>query len=224
MSPSALPLDGIGLLVTGPAGPLAARIAAAAQQRGARVVLAVPAPADAVEGGPARLRAEVRTEADADRLIDAVVERLDRLDLVVAVIAGETTGPLHELTLDAWRERVVEPLRRTFWLARRVMDEFLAGGRGGRLVLVADSKGGTAGEPADVFDEALASLVRSCAREYGPRGVVCNLVLPARTGSNADQVRGLVETTLFLAGPAASFITGEALRVGSTPSGSTPVQ
>jgi NAD(P)-dependent dehydrogenase (short-subunit alcohol dehydrogenase family) len=64
---------------------------------------------------------------------------------------------------------------------------------------------------------ALRSLARSIAKEYGPRALSCNVVLPAPDGraraGAGPALAALAETALFLASPAASFVNGEALVV-----------
>ena len=58
--------------------------------------------------------------------------------------------------------------------------------------------------------EALLSLVRSTAKEYGPRGICCNAILHSGPADEA-----VVEAALFLASPESSYVNGEVLRVGA---------
>jgi NAD(P)-dependent dehydrogenase (short-subunit alcohol dehydrogenase family) len=91
---------------------------------------------------------------------------------------------------------------------RRAIEGFLADGVAGRLVFVAECADEVHGTNA-VVTTALESLVRSVTREYGRRGLACNLVV--RT--DASETSHTVEQVLFLTSPAASFVNGEALVV-----------
>jgi NAD(P)-dependent dehydrogenase (short-subunit alcohol dehydrogenase family) len=127
---------------------------------------------------------------------------------------------------------VIAPLRQAFWLARRVIWEFLAGGNGGRLVFVTEpprqwAAGGPGDEPNTVVGGALCSLSRSIAKEVGSRAVACNVVLAApalpagdRTGRSGPRPASaahlslpLIESALYLASEDASFVNGEVLTV-----------
>lgn len=208
------------VLVAGPPDSLAPSIARAARQRGARAVLAGPAPSGAAaDAATADLCGLPGSESEADRLFQGVLDRVSRLDALIAIIPTGPVDGLHELALQGWHERVTDPLRHAFWLAQRAVDEFLAAGNGGRMVFVAEPASRSVPEERnEVVETALVSLARSIAKEYGRRGVTCNVVLPAGrapdVGSHAgDPLLSVVETVLFLASPGASFISGESLVV-----------
>jgi NAD(P)-dependent dehydrogenase (short-subunit alcohol dehydrogenase family) len=108
-------------------------------------------------------------------------------------------------------------------------------------VLIVDAPpGGDERGSNAIVAQALVSLARSIAREYGRREVACNVLLP--TGHAAGGTRAAVSTrpddehdatssgdvaavirhALFLASPAASFINGEALVVDDGGLGEPP--
>lgn len=204
------------VLVVGPARGLPAAVARAAAARGAGVALASWGGVDETGGeGVLAVPAEVRSEAAVEDLFAAVLEDLHALDTVIAIIPTESADPLEELPLETWRARVTRPLRTAFWLARQAAAEFLAAGVAGRLVLVVQTSGAGANE---IVGDALRSFTRSFAREYGSRGLSCNLVVleaapPAPDGARHPSPTAGVEHVLFLASDAASFVTGEALVV-----------
>jgi 3-oxoacyl-[acyl-carrier protein] reductase len=221
-------LDGRAVLVRG-TGALPGAIARAAIGQGARVVLSVE---DAVADAGDRAPGGHASPTGTDRAIDAVVTRFSRLDAVIAVVRGQRLPPLHDLSRHEWERLVVEPLRRVFWLARRSVEEFLAEGAGGRIVLIVDAPAGGDTDGSDpIVEQAIVSLARSIAREYGRREVACNVLLATgRAGSSAPEAAvstrpvrdhdapseaapALIRHALFLASPAASFINGEALVV-----------
>jgi 3-oxoacyl-[acyl-carrier protein] reductase len=222
-------LDGRAVLVRG-TGALPPAIARAATGQGALVVLSVE---DDVADGGDRAPGGHASPTGTDRAIDAAVTRFSRLDTVIAVVHVQRLPSLHALSRHEWERLVVEPLRRMFWLARRSIEEFLAEGAGGRIVLIVDAPaGGDTGGSNPIVEQALVSLTRSIAREYGRREVACNVLLPTGRRGNGTpaaavstrpdrehdatptvDAAALIRHALFLASPAASFINGEALVV-----------
>jgi 3-oxoacyl-[acyl-carrier protein] reductase len=223
-------LDGRAVLVRG-AGALPAAIARAAGGQGALVDLSVEDDVDVgCDAGSAA--GQPASPTGMEHAIDTAVSRFSRLDAVIAVVRVRRLPPLHELSRHEWERLVVEPLRRVFWLARRSVEEFLAEGAGGRIVLIVDASAGVAtGGSNPIVEQALVSLARSVAREYGRREVACNVLLaagragsgtpaavsthPDRTldGTRTVDAAALIRHALFLASPAASFMNGEALVV-----------
>lgn len=214
-----LPLEAQAFMViatTGLVGPLIAREAGA---RGARVALASnDAPQDGGLNGLMRFTSPLDSEAEIDRLYDAALERLAGLDVVIVALEAQTLETLHTVPLEQWRTRVAEPLRQAFWLARRALDEFIGSGHGGRLLFVID-RPDAIGEGAGILGEAVASLARSLAREYGRQRVSCQVVVQAGSAAQSPDERNshrpLVDCVLFLASAAASFVNGEIVMVGS---------
>jgi 3-oxoacyl-[acyl-carrier protein] reductase len=209
------------ILVSGSAGMLALRLAEEAERRGDRVALAappVPEPRAGRRRGICRFPSDCGDPEGCDLLIEAVVEKFSRLDAVIATAAAPEVGALDALSMEEWQQSVIAPLRRTFWLARRVVWEFLAAGGGGRLVFVTEppieGPASSRGEPNEIIGAALVSLARSIAKEVGRRAVACNVVLVASGGpSAADPLPPMVEAALYLASKDASFVNGEALTV-----------
>jgi NAD(P)-dependent dehydrogenase (short-subunit alcohol dehydrogenase family) len=155
------------------------------------------------------------TEAPAADLDEDAVERAFSLVadgpvplavVQVVVVPAERDG-IDALTLDAWQRGVTSGLRSAFLVARRAVEEFLGGGRGGRIVHLFDVPGTCA--VADVTQTALLALVRSVAKEYGPKGVTCNAVLADLREER--RAREAAEVALMLAAPEGAYVTGELL-------------
>ena len=166
-----------------------------------------------------RARAHGRTvcvaDAPAADLVEDAVERAFSLVaevpaplavVQVVVVHAERDG-IDALTLDAWQRGVTSGLRSAFLVARRAVEEFLGGGRGGRIVHLFDVPGTCA--VADVTQTALRALVRSVAKEYGPKGVTSNAVLAdLREDRRAWEA---AEVVLMLTAPEGAYVTGELL-------------
>ncbi len=211
-------LAGRRLLVAGDPRAVAA-VADEAVRRGAVVTLATDA---AGEGGASTeadaIRYDGASEPEIERAVDIALERVDGLDGLIVAIETGPMPPLAEEDLQSWERCVMQPLRTTFWLARRGVHELLAAGHGGQVVFVIAS-GGDEGGPGSgwIVESALLSLARSIAKEYGRRGITCNVVAG---GLSAGAQRAAVEAALFLASPAAGFVTGECLRLAEDSTGS----
>ena len=201
----------MNLLILGTEDTLAATIARAACERGAKVALA--AMSASARDGCVRFRGSQESESAVDTLIENVVAQVPLIDSAIIVLPAAPLGPLHEVSLDQWHGLVTDPLRRVFLLARRLVEEFLASGRGGRLILVVGSN-----EPEAnlIVEEAATSFARSVAREYGRRALTCNVVLPAPgMDSPAGGLEPITDCALFLASGRASFVNGEAFVVAA---------
>ena len=166
-----------------------------------------------------RARADGRTvcvaDAPAADLDEDAVERAFSLVadgptpvavVQVVVVPAERDG-VDTLTLDAWQRGVTGGLRSAFLVARRAVEEFLGGGRGGRIVHLFDVPGTCA--VADVTQTALRALVRSVAKEYGPKGITCNAVVADLRAEG--RALPAVEAALMMASPEGAYVTGELL-------------
>jgi NAD(P)-dependent dehydrogenase (short-subunit alcohol dehydrogenase family) len=146
-------------------------------------------------------------EDAVERAFSLVAEVPAPLAVVQVVVVPAERDGVDALTLDAWRRGVTDGLRSAFLLARRAVEEFLGGGRGGRIVHLFDVPGTCA--VADVTRTALLALVRSVAKEYGPKGIGCNAVLADLR--EEGRAREAAEAVLMLAAPEGAYVTGELL-------------
>jgi NAD(P)-dependent dehydrogenase (short-subunit alcohol dehydrogenase family) len=152
-----------------------------------------------------------QSETEIEELFDAALDVLPALSTVVLCVPGASTleKPLAELALSDWKAGFWTPTRHFFGLARRAVSEFLVGGEGGRLVLVAPPlprEGAGCAESA--AQTALFAFARSIAKEYGRRAITCNFVTAGPEAADTAQI------ALFLASEAAAFVSGETLDAG----------
>lgn len=197
--------------------------------------------ADALPGEATTVRGDVALPATSRRAVSAAVVRFGRLDAVVgnagvtlAKTVDETSGPeldhLIAVNLKALvylAQAAHEPLRRT----------------NGSFIVVASNKGLVAQRRSPIYvatKGAAIQLARALALDWAPEGIRVNAICPglvetpmlerfvaalpdaegARRDLAAEQPLGRLarpsecaEVALFLASPAASFITGVALPV-----------
>jgi NAD(P)-dependent dehydrogenase (short-subunit alcohol dehydrogenase family) len=194
-------LRGRVILVTGSTG-----IAAAGARRlaaeGARVFISSRTAdhcarlvAEISDGGgeAAFAAAELSDEGQVDEAVNSAIARFDRLDGLFAVAGGSGRrfgdGPLHEVTLDGWRQTLDLNLTSQFLVARAVLRQLLsqdptAAGTRGALLLVGSV---LARHPVpELFAThayaaakgATEALVRTTAAFYAPQAIRVNALTP----------------------------------------------
>jgi len=125
--------------------------------------------------------ADLRERAELDRLLAETVGHLGGLDTLVYVTGSPRPGVFMDQSYDDWSSAanllVVSPA----YLARRAAEAMLTGGGKGRMVFLTSV---AIREPipniatSSVCRIAVAGLVRTLARELGPKGIRVNGILP----------------------------------------------
>jgi NAD(P)-dependent dehydrogenase (short-subunit alcohol dehydrogenase family) len=187
--------------------------------------------------------ADATSEADAERAVAAAFDRFGRLDIVVNAIGGGAGKVLHDAEAyprDAWDWIMELNVRSTIVPTQAAVRAMIEAGNGGRVVNLSSVRavlGINAGYSAYVAAKgAIESLTRQWATEWAKHGINVNAVRPTfvdtpqvatllgdpvfkagvvnriplgRVGST-DDITGAV---VFLASPAASFITGQVIGI-----------
>jgi 3-oxoacyl-[acyl-carrier protein] reductase len=182
------------------------------------------------------LQADVRDGARAQQVVDELVERAQRIDILVNSAGIVIDGLMGAMTAEQWREVIETNLFGTYNYCRAVAQQMLYQ-RGGSVVNLsstasafpsrgqvnyAASKGGIDG------------LTHGMAKEFAPRKVRVNAVAPGMIETDMSKaVRGLVgdrikeyipmkrigqpeeiaRVVAFLASDEASYLTGQVIRV-----------
>jgi 3-oxoacyl-[acyl-carrier protein] reductase len=187
--PLASGLSGARVLVTASSQGIGFAAARAFLDEGARVVVN-SSNAEHVAAAVERLRpsgdvngvvADLTSHEDLDRLMDSALGHLGGLDTLVYVTGSPHPGMFMEQGYDDWARAanllVVSPA----YLARRSAEAMLAKGTRGRMVFLTSV---AIREPipnlalSSVCRVAVAGLVRTLARELGPKGIRVNGILP----------------------------------------------
>jgi 3-oxoacyl-[acyl-carrier protein] reductase len=124
--------------------------------------------------------ADLARSADAESVVRAVVERFDRIDVLVNN-AGVARDGILSLFSDEDIDTVVDlNLKGTFYVTRLVSRRMLARG-GGRIVNVSSIVGRSGYRGLAVYSATKAALdgfTRALARELGSRNITVNAVAP----------------------------------------------
>jgi len=172
-----------------------------------------------------------------DKCVDDVAEKHDKIDILInnAGITRDTLMP--RMTDDEWDSVINVNLKGSFLVARAV-SRYMMRARYGRIINMASVSGAEMGNPGQTNYSAskagLVGMTRSLSKELAGRKITINAVAPgfirsamtdALGDSIQDQVKKMIPAkrmgdaydvaacVLFLASPAAAYVTGHTLVV-----------
>ncbi|MBM3998481.1 MAG: 3-oxoacyl-[acyl-carrier-protein] reductase [Planctomycetes bacterium] len=193
----------------------------------------------AIEGAGGQAMAiacDVKDRVSVDGAVDRVADQWERLDILVnnAGVTRDTLLP--RMSDEEWDEVIDTNLRGAFLFARAASRHMMRA-RYGRIINMASVAGliGNAGQTNYSASKAgLIGMTRSLSRELAGRKVTINAVAPGFIESDMTQAIGpavleeaakripakrlgrpeeIAYAVLFLAGPAAAYVTGQVLTV-----------
>lgn len=241
-------LSGQVALVTGASRGLGRAMAGALAAAGAHVVLtgrngdALAACQREMDGwglSAETIASDVTAPGEAARLVECVVDRHDRLDILLSNVAGTSRKPILEQTDEDW-DRVIDAALSTGWrLARAAAPAMVKAGYG-RMLFTSSINAILARPDIPMYVAAksgLEGLVRGLAVELGEHGITANAIAPgyfltegnkplrterpdfeaavaARTGVGRwGEPPNLATAALYFASPASSYTTGTVMVV-----------
>ena len=190
--------------------------------------------AQGVEG--MAVECNVTSKEDAERLVDAAVEKFGRIDVFINNAGITRDGMLMRMKDEDWDAVLNINLRGAF-ICTRAVAKVMTKQRGGKIINIASIVGqmGNAGQANYCASKAgLIGLTKSNARELAKRSITVNAVAPgfiatAMTDALPEKVRqelaaqiplerlgssdDIANAVLFLASDNSSYITGQVLAV-----------
>lgn len=179
-------------LVTGANGGLGSYVTRAFLDAGATVigVSRKIQPSDFNSPAFTALPAEISTAAGAKSMVDTVVARFGRLDVVVHTVGGFAGGQSIAETDDATFQRMFDlNLNSTFYLLRAVLPAMRKTGNG-RIIAIGSRAALEPGAGVGAYSAskaAMVSLIRTVALENKDVGITANVILPGTMDTPANR-------------------------------------
>lgn len=239
-------LSGKVMLLTGASRGIGAAAARMAAQAGASVAINYANSKAAAEHLVAEIsqtgkqaacfQADVSRYGEVERMIEAVLKRFDKIDVLVNNAGIWTYGAIDSMSEEVWDETMSVNLKSIYNCCRLVTPHMKAR-RQGTIINVSS----TAGQRGEAFHShyaaskgAIISFTKSLAPELAPFNITVNCVapgwvatdmsndaiaaegekitgiIPLRRAGAAEEIAGPI---IFLASNLASYLTGEILNV-----------
>jgi len=179
---------------------------------------------------------DIREPAQVESFVGNVIDKLGRIDILVNNAGGQFPSPAQLISTNGFLAVVRNNLVGTFTMSREVATKWMIGNGGGRVVNVtANTYRGFPGMAHTGAARAgVENLTMTLAVEWAQFGILVSAVAPGIVKSTGTAQyplqlieRGIAETPLkraatcdeiaaaivFLASPAAQYITGATLRI-----------
>lgn len=176
----------------------------------------------------------VADSADVEETTEKIVNDFDTLDVVVNNAGINRPGMAMTMSDEDWRDVIDANLSGAFYVARATLPTFLANGGGLYIHISSIATYGISGQLSYCASKAgLLGLSAGLAKEYGSKKIRSNVLVlglfesdmvrdglsesnrrfwlqycPAGRFGNIKEIAG---TCLYLASPAASFVTGQVI-------------
>jgi len=187
------------------------------------------------------IRCDITDTANVDAMVDEVLAKFGRIDIVINNAGTGAVAPAEDITDKQFEDEMNIDLQGTFRVARAVAKKAMIGAKYGRIINIASMYGlvgnkicGSA--PYHAAKGGVVNLTRALAAEWGKYGITVNSICPGyfytdltRDTLNTDFFQQNAKTmipeerygeegeldaaALFLASPAASYVTGVNLPV-----------
>ena len=236
--------EGRVALVTGGGTGIGRGIAQALGAHGAKICIASRR-ADVLEEAVKQLEADgidamwvpcdIREGEQVDAVVDAILDRWGRLDIVINNAAGNFPAPIEGLSYNGFKAVVDIDLRGTYHVTKSAYDRALKE-NGGHIVNITapfERMGVAYQAHVAAAKSGVDSLTRTCAVEFGPSGVRVNALAPGAIGGTEGMARiapeddgnarcplgytgsaaDITNAVLFLCSDAAAYISGQVICV-----------
>ena len=236
-------LAGKVALITGAAQNIGRATALALAAGGASVAINTRASKDDAEKVAQEIRAarghaevyvaDISNGDQVKKMTAAILERFGRIDILVLNASVRTERPFLELSYDEWRLPLGITLDGAFYCAQGCIPSMLKNGGGSIITLggMQSLSGAKNRIHGSVAKHGLVGFTRGIAREFGDRNIRANCIapgtmnttraagrsarpeptgIPLKRYGEAEEIASVVR---FLAGPGASFLTGQSIQI-----------
>lgn len=122
---------------------------------------------------------DVRKSADVDTVAEQAIEDFGSVYGVVCNAGVNVDRLVSQVDDDEWDDIIRTNLSGAFYTCRAFLDHMMMNKRGRIVMLSSLNREGAGGAAAYSASKAgMVGLARSIAKEYGARGITCNLVAP----------------------------------------------
>jgi NAD(P)-dependent dehydrogenase (short-subunit alcohol dehydrogenase family) len=185
-------------------------------------------------GDAAGFVVDVSVPADIEKLVQGVVAKWGRIDILVNNAAISDNKHILDITKEQWDKVIAVTLTGPFLMSQQVAKQMVAQGTPGRIVNIGSTSGFYGRKRAIAYTAAkggVANLTRSMAVQLAPHNIRVNGVVPNKIGSPVgkdefDPTRPVVNlrnrpglpldlarAVLFLVSDESDFIVGDMLFV-----------
>lgn len=185
-------------------------------------------------GGQAEVYvADIAIAGDVKNMTDAIIKRFGRIDILVLNASVRSEKPFLDLTYDEWRLPLGITLDGAFYCAQACIPSMLKNGGGAIITLggMQSLSGAKHRVNGSVAKHGLVGMTRALAREFGGQGIRANCIAPGTMNTTRAPGRAprpaptniplgrygeaeeIASAVRFLAGPGASFLTGQSIQV-----------
>jgi NAD(P)-dependent dehydrogenase (short-subunit alcohol dehydrogenase family) len=219
------------VLITGANGGLGSHVTKAFLEAGAKVVGVSPKiqQSDFSSPGFTALPGDISTASGSKNLVESVLTRFGKLDVVVHTVGGFAGGQSIADTDDATFNGMFNiNLYATFYLVRAALPAMRKAG-GGRIIAIGSRAAVEPGAGVGAYSAskaAMVSLVKTVALENKDVGITANVILPGTIDTAANrkampkadvskwvQPANIARLIIWLAGDAGKDVNGAAIPV-----------
>lgn len=179
---------------------------------------------------------DIKNSQQVTDVVDAVIDDFENIDAVINNAGINRNNLAFSMSDEEWFEVINTNLTGTFFVIRAFLPLFLSNKKGRFVTLSSLAKDGITGQVNYSASKAgLIGLSGAIAKEYGPKGITSNVVVPGmfETDMTRETLSGdfrnfglqhcplrrtgkldeLSETILFLASDASAYITAQVINV-----------
>lgn len=185
-------------------------------------------------GGEAEMYlADIADSAQATGMVERILKRFGRVDILVLNASVRTERPFLELSYEEWRVPLSISLDGSFYLTQACLPSMIANGGGSIVTLggMTSLSGSKRRVHGSVAKHGMVGFTRAIAREFGEQNIRANCVAPGqmntvhsagrspRQGDDAIPMKRkgepmeIATVVRFLCSPAASYINGQTIHV-----------